>query len=117
MRFRSPFERAPAWPRVEWLDAAALEELPDGRPVERWLGEHLVLLLRTGGGVAAAQGHCPHKFTSLADGVVAGGRITCPMHAACFDLATGEPAEGQAWAGRLQVYPVRIEAGRVLVGL
>ncbi|HEX2065200.1 MAG TPA: Rieske 2Fe-2S domain-containing protein [Candidatus Thermoplasmatota archaeon] len=102
---------------MEWVDAAALEELPDGRPVERWLGDHLVLLLRTGRAVAATQGHCPHKFTSLADGAVADGRLTCPLHAACFDLATGEPLPGQEWAGRLQVHPVRVEAGRVLVGL
>jgi nitrite reductase/ring-hydroxylating ferredoxin subunit len=102
---------------VEWVDAAALEGLPEGRPVERWLGEHLVLLLRRGGAVVATQGHCPHKFTSLADGTVEGGRVTCPLHAACFDLATGEPLPDQAWAGRLQVYPVRVDGGRVLVGL
>jgi nitrite reductase (NADH) small subunit len=102
---------------VAWTDAAALAELPEGRPVERWLGEHLVLLLRTADGVAATQGHCPHKFTALAEGVVADGRVTCPLHAACFDLVTGEPLAGQAWAGRLQVYPVRVEAGRVLVDL
>lgn len=99
------------------MDAAAWDDLAEGRPAERWLGEHLVLLLRTGDGVAAVQGHCPHKFTPLAEGVVEGGRVTCPMHAACFDLATGEPAAGQAWAGRLQIYPVRVEAGRVLVGV
>lgn len=99
------------------MDAAGLAELPEGRPAERWLGEQLVLLLRTGDRVAATQGHCSHKFNALADGAVEGGRITCPLHAACFDLATGEPLPGQEWAGRLQVYPVRVEAGRVLVGL
>ncbi|MCA1810686.1 MAG: Rieske 2Fe-2S domain-containing protein [Halobacteriales archaeon] len=102
---------------MQWVDAGALAELPEGRPVERWLGEHLVLLVRFGDAVAATQGHCSHKFTSLADGELSGGRITCPLHGACFDLATGASAEGQAWAGRLQVYPVRVEGGRVFVGL
>ena len=97
------------------MDAGLEGDLPEGRPVERWLGEHLVLLVRTADGVAASQGHCPHKFTSLADGAYEAGRITCPLHTACFDLATGEPLLGQEWAGRLQLYPVRTEAGRVLV--
>lgn len=102
---------------MDWVEAGAVGELPEGRPVERWLGEHLVVLLRTGTQVAAVQGHCPHKFTAISEGTVEGGRITCPQHAACFDLATGAPLPGQEWAGRLQVYPVRVEAGRVLVGL
>jgi 3-phenylpropionate/trans-cinnamate dioxygenase ferredoxin subunit len=102
---------------VEWVDAGASADFPDGKPVERWLGEHLVLLLRRGDRLAATQGHCSHKFTSLADGTVADGRITCPLHGACFDLVTGAPLAGQEWAGRLQVYPVRVEGGRVFVGL
>ena len=102
---------------VEWLDAGPEKDLPLGRPVERWLGEHLVLLLRTGDGVAATQGHCPHKFTSLVDGAFEAGRITCPLHAACFDLVTGLSLLGQEWAGRLQVYQTQVEAGRVRVGI
>src|SRR5262249_26302834 len=114
---RSPFEAAPASRRVAWVDAGAVADLPEGRPVERWLGERRVLLVRTGDAVAATQGHCPHKFTALADGAWAGGRITCPLQGACFDLATGLPLPGQEWAGRLEVHATRVEAGRVLVDL
>src|SRR5438045_506379 len=99
------------------MDAGPVADLPEGRPVERWLGEHLVLLVRGGDRVQATQGHCSHKFTSLAEGSFAGGRVTCPLHGACFDLATGAPLADQAWAGRLEVYPVRVEDGRVLVGI
>ena len=99
------------------MEAAALSELPEDRPVERWLEDHLVLLVRREDGVAATQGHCAHKFTALAEGAFGEGRITCPLHGACFDLATGAPLPGQEWAGRLEVYPTRVEAGRVWVGL
>ena len=46
---------------------------------------------------------------------VAGGRLTCPQHAASFDLATG--ASDQAWAPPLRTYPARIVGGAIEVGL
>ncbi|HUR62296.1 MAG TPA: Rieske 2Fe-2S domain-containing protein [Candidatus Thermoplasmatota archaeon] len=100
---------------MPWEDAGPVEDLPVGRPMERWVGDHLVMLLRTGDGIAAAQGHCPHKATALLEGEYADGRVTCALHGACFDLVTGAPMPGQEWAGRLQLYPVRLEAGRVKV--
>ncbi len=41
-----------------------------------------------------------------------GQRVTCPLHNWVFDLSTGEAVGEDA---RIATYPVRIEAGRVLL--
>lgn len=77
-----------------------------------------VLLVRTeDGAVRACDAVCPHKYGPLEDGEVAGGLLACPMHTAAFDLATGAPAPGCEWAGRLSVFEVRVEGGAVQVRL
>lgn len=87
-------------------------------PVERIpLGEgrtfHLdgeavaVFRLRTGG-VHAVQADCPHRSGPLADGLVAGERVVCPLHGMTFDLRTGAPARDGCAA--LRVYPVTVDA-------
>ena len=64
-------------------------------------------------GFFAASNACPHKAGPLSEGIVHGQKVTCPLHNWVFDLNTGE-AQG-ADEGRIAVYPVRIEAGRILL--
>jgi len=33
---------------------------------------------------------CPHLFGALSDGIVRSGEVSCPLHGAMFDLATGK---------------------------
>ena len=100
-----------------WHAVAQWEELRDGlTPVE--VGDETVLLVRIGEGLHACAFTCPHKFTPLSDGTVApSGTLTCPMHDATFDLASGRPMPGQEWAGNLPLYPVRVRDGVVEVQL
>jgi 3-phenylpropionate/trans-cinnamate dioxygenase ferredoxin subunit len=51
---------------------------------------------------------------SLSDGEVTGKGIECWMHAACFDLRTGEPTTPPA-TEPVDVYAVRIEGDDVFV--
>jgi apoptosis-inducing factor 3 len=88
------------------------------------LGERPVVVVRVGGELRAVQGSCPHIGGDLADGSLDEGRITCPLHAATYDLATGavladpfgvSPPEGAVEP--LPVYPVRVTDGEVEVDL
>ena len=62
--------------------------------------------------VFAASNTCPHRGGPLVEGIVHGQSVTCPLHNWVFDLNTGQ-AKGED--GRIATYPVRIEAGRILL--
>lgn len=101
---------------AEWHAVADLDDVPEGlTPVE--VAGETVLLVRIGEGVHACSATCPHKFTALSDGTLAPGRITCPLHAATFDLSSGRPFPGSEFAGNLPIYPLRIRDGVVEVQL
>lgn len=64
----------------------------------------------------ATDGLCTHELVHLADGLVMDDIIECPMHNGRFNYKTGE-AKGAPACVNLQTYPVKIEAGKVLVQL
>jgi len=98
---------------MNWLDIGAIDEIPllGARKIKTALG--CVALFRTADNeVFAATDSCPHKGGPLSEGIVHGQSVTCPLHNWVFDLNTGQ-AQGED--GRIATYPVRIEAGRILI--
>ena len=66
------------------------------------------------GRIFATQNRCPHLQGPLAEGLVGGGRVICPLHAHQFNLDTGagnEPLEC------VQVYAVEEVDGDMLLQL
>jgi nitrite reductase (NADH) small subunit len=57
------------------------------------------------GAVFATQAACPHKGGPLADGLVGGESVICPLHDRAFDLRTGKGPEPGC---SLEVYPVTL---------
>jgi len=62
----------------------------------------------------ATDGLCTHEQVHLADGLVMDHIIECPKHNGRFDYRTGE-ARGAPVCINLKTYPVRLEAGAVLI--
>jgi len=62
----------------------------------------------------ATDGLCTHERTHLADGLVIDHIIECPKHNGRFDYRTGH-AKGAPVCVDLCVYPVRVDAEKVLV--
>jgi len=62
----------------------------------------------------ATDGLCTHEKVHLADGLVMGNIIECPMHNGRFDYRTGE-AKGAPVCVNLKTYPVKVEGGRLLI--
>lgn len=78
-------------------------------------GERIAVFHTRGGAVFATQAECPHRGGPLADGLVGGNTLICPLHSWKFDLATGDALLG---ACGVKVYPARVdEAGDVVVTL
>jgi nitrite reductase (NADH) small subunit len=90
-----------------------LERIPLGEErCYRLAGAQVAVFRPRAGGVFAVQAECPHKGGPLVDGLVAEGKVVCPLHGFAFDLATGAPARAECAA--LRVYPVDVnERGEV----
>lgn len=65
--------------------------------------------------VYAIEDHCPHQGGPLSQGIVHGAFVTCPLHNWIFSLETGV-AQG-ADEGAVRTIPVKLEGGRILLGL
>ena len=62
----------------------------------------------------ASEGLCTHEKVHLADGLVMDYVIECPKHNGQFDYRTGEAVRAPVCVN-LGTYPVRVEAGKVLI--
>jgi NADPH-dependent 2,4-dienoyl-CoA reductase/sulfur reductase-like enzyme/nitrite reductase/ring-hydroxylating ferredoxin subunit len=78
------------------------------------VGDHDVLLVRSGQEIFAIDAHCSHYHGPLAEGLVVGDSIRCPWHHACFDLRTGEATRAPA-LNPLAVWQVEHEGDRIFV--
>jgi NAD(P)H-dependent nitrite reductase small subunit len=97
-----------------WQRVAALAELADDAPLAVTLGDVPIALYRLDGKIYALDDVCPHELAQLSQGFIEGGAIECPLHQACFDIATGRGLSGPATVD-LRTYEVRIEGGEVHV--
>ena len=97
---------------MSMIDIAALDDIPpQGARLIR-TAEGCVALFRTADDrVFALEDRCPHKGGPLSEGIVHGTSVTCPLHAAVFDLTTGTGTD--AW--QVKTHAVRTENGRVLL--
>ncbi|MGH7122101.1 MAG: MocE family 2Fe-2S type ferredoxin [Acetobacteraceae bacterium] len=62
----------------------------------------------------ATDGFCTHEHTHLADGFVIDDIIECPKHNGQFDYRTGAAVAPPVCID-LKTYPIKVEAGRVLI--
>ncbi|SFB74572.1 nitrite reductase small subunit NirD [Tropicimonas isoalkanivorans] len=99
---------------MNWIDIGAVDEIPvrGSRIVKTRDG--CVAVFRTGPDeVFATSDRCPHKGGPLSEGIVHDRKVTCPLHNMVYSLETGK-AQG-ADEGVIETYPVRVEAGRLLL--
>jgi NADPH-dependent 2,4-dienoyl-CoA reductase/sulfur reductase-like enzyme/nitrite reductase/ring-hydroxylating ferredoxin subunit len=78
------------------------------------VGDADVVLVRTGDKFFAVGAHCTHYHGALADGLVVGNTIRCPLHHACFSLTTGEALRAPA-LDPIRCWQVEQRDGRVFV--
>jgi 3-phenylpropionate/trans-cinnamate dioxygenase ferredoxin component len=76
----------------------------------------VIAVFHTPSGFHALEGLCTHEQASLADGPVEGEYVSCPKHNSRFHIPTGRALRIPARVD-LRTYPVKVEGGRILVGL
>src|SRR5262245_48775027 len=60
------------------------------------VGDDEIVLARSGNELFAIGAHCTHYRGPLAEGLVVGDTVRCPLHHACFSLRTGEALRAPA---------------------
>jgi nitrite reductase [NAD(P)H] small subunit len=79
-------------------------------------GEQVAVFRSRSGKVFAVANRCPHRGGPLADGMLVGDQIVCPLHAFRFHGESG--ACDQAGVCPVSTYPVEVTAdGLVRVGV
>jgi len=90
------------------------DQIPEGGMLQGQVDGEPVLLVHRGAVFHAIGATCSHYGAALAEGMMVGGTIRCPLHHACFDLRTGEAIKAPALAP-LPCYTVERHLDRVRV--
>ena len=103
---------------MKWIRITPVENIPEreGRAVR--IGSQSVAIFNTGERFIAVENRCPHGGGPIADGIVGGSTVTCPMHNWRICLDSGhvvKPCNREAPA--LQTFETRVEDGIILLGL
>lgn len=102
---------------LRWVDVCAVDDLEE-EDVTRFdhEGATYAVYRLEGDAFRATDGLCTHEQVHLCDGLVMDGIIECPKHNGRFDITSGR-AKGAPVSVDLQTHPVRVESGRVLIGI
>jgi nitrite reductase (NADH) small subunit len=102
---------------MSWIRLAYASDIPlrEGRKLR--LGSLEIALFNLGDTFAAVENACPHQGGPLADGIVAGTTVVCPLHAWKVCLLTGVVQRPADSAACLKTYPTRLEDGVVWIDI
>ncbi len=98
-----------------WVRITAVENIPlrEGRSVE--VGCHDLAIFNLGNRFLAVENRCPHRGGPLADGIVSGSTVVCPLHAWKIDLMAGSVTNRPENLKCVRTFQTRVEDGVVLV--
>jgi len=73
-----------------------VDSISNGGTLHGHVGDDEVLVARAGDRIFAVGAYCTHYHGRLADGLVVGDTVRCPLHHACFSLQTGDALRAPA---------------------
>jgi nitrite reductase (NADH) small subunit len=92
-----------------WLRIAYCGDIPprEGRSVR--IGSSEIAIFNLGSRFLAVENRCPHRGGPLADGIVSGTAIVCPLHAWKFSLESGKGVSAPSQASCVSSYRTHVE--------
>lgn len=91
-----------------------VEELPQKLGKTVVVGKKEIAVFKTeNGDIRAIENRCPHKGGVLAEGILSGEYVFCPMHDWKISVKDGKVQEPDV--GCVQTYPVEVKEGQVYV--
>jgi nitrite reductase (NADH) small subunit len=101
----------------EWVRVAYCEDIPLREGREVMVGDRSIAVFNLGNRFLAVDNRCPHRGGPLADGIVTGESVVCPLHGWKIDLQNGSiqrPAETPAC---VTTFATKVEAGTLLLDI
>ena len=90
-----------------------VDQIPLGEGRTFVVGDEQVAVFRLrDGGLRALAAVCPHRGGPLADGLIGGAQVVCPLHNHAFRLADSQCITG---ARSVRAYQVTVEDGEVVL--
>jgi nitrite reductase (NADH) small subunit len=101
---------------MNWVRVTTVENIPlrEGRAV--LVGDDEIAIFNLGDRFVACENSCPHRGGPLADGMVSGTTVVCPLHAYKLCLDTGNVLKPEVCV-KVDAFPVRVENGVILVAI
>jgi nitrite reductase (NADH) small subunit len=104
---------------TNWIRITPAANVPprEGRAVQ--LGAMEVALFNTGDKFLAVENRCPHLGGPLADGIVGGSTVTCPLHnwKICLESGSLHKSCGGADQKPVRTFETKVEDGVVMLAL
>ena len=76
------------------INLGSVEKIPIGQGACFIVGDQEIAVFRPRDGrIFAVENRCPHRQGPLAEGIVGGGKVICPLHGHKFDLTTGKGSD------------------------
>ena len=103
--------------KLRWVRTARCQDIPlrEARSVR--FGEQEIAIFNLGDRFLAVDNRCPHKGGPLADGIVSGATVVCPLHACKVDLETGNVLNAPDSPQCVASFRTRVEDGVILLEL
>lgn len=98
-----------------WIRTARCEDIPlrEARSVR--LGGRDIAIFNLGDRFLAVDNRCPHRGGPLAEGIVSGATVVCPLHAWKVSLETGSVLNAPDSLQCVEAFRTRVEDGVVLL--
>lgn len=74
---------------MAFVKVALVQEVPPGKSKQAKVGGKTLAVFNVNGVFHVIDDTCPHRGAPLWEGEVEGQYVTCPWHAATFDVTTG----------------------------
>lgn len=101
---------------MSFIKIASESDLPPvDEAKEFFLGDRPICIANVNGTYSAMDNVCPHRGGPLGQGMIEGRKVVCPWHAWAWDPKTGATELDSNL--KVQVYPMKIENGDVMVEL
>ncbi|MBK8020012.1 MAG: Rieske 2Fe-2S domain-containing protein [Chloroflexi bacterium] len=116
-RHRVGVNHVPEAKLKDWTPIAAMETIPEAKPIRVEIDDVPLLVFRQGETVHIIGAVCSHAGGPLEEGrVVDGVCIECPWHQSVFDMRDGRVVHSPATYEQ-PLYEVRVEDGQILARL